>query len=66
MAVMVPVEPGGTLAAVQLTGEEFGHVQATPPEFTTATEKKVALAGSGSEKVAVLQLLGPVLVITCV
>ena len=66
MAVIVPVEPGGTLVAVQLTGEELGHVQVTPPVFATTTETKVALVGSGSEKVAVLQLLGPVLVIVCV
>jgi hypothetical protein len=66
MAVIVPVEPGGTLGLVQLIGEEFGHVQVTPPAFATATETNAALAGNGSEKVAVLQLLGPVLVITCV
>ena len=59
-AVMVPVEPGGTLGFVQFTGAEFGQVHVPPPEVTTATETNVVLAGIAvSLKVAVLQLLGP-------
>src|SRR5579872_2286258 len=61
-AVIVPVEPGGTLGLVQATGDAFGQVHVPPPAVTTATETNVKFAGSGSLKVAVLQLLGPLLV----
>ncbi len=60
------MEPGGTLGLVQATGEEFGQVQVPPPEVATATDTNVVFKGKGSLKVAVLQLLGPELVITCV
>lgn len=65
-AVMVAVEPGGTLGLVQETGEAFGQVQAPPPVVTAATDTKVVFAGVASLNVAVLQLLGPLLVTTCV
>jgi len=61
-AVIVPVDPGGTLGLVQATGDAFGQVHVPPPAVTTATETNVKFAGSGSLKVAVLQLLGPLLV----
>ena len=66
MAVIVPVEPGSTLGLVHATGAEFGQVQVPPPLFTTAAETNVVLAGVASLNVAVLQLLGPELVTTCV
>jgi hypothetical protein len=66
LAVIVPVEPGGTLELVHATGAEFGHVHVPPPAFTTATDTNVVLVGVGSLNVAVLQLLGPELVTTCV
>ena len=66
MAVIVAVEPGGTLELVHDTGAEFGHVHVPPPAFTTATDTNVVLAGVASLNVAVLQLLGPELVTTCV
>ena len=65
-AVMVPVEPGGTLGLVQATGEALGQVHVPPPVVTTATETKVVLLGNGSLNVPVLQLLGPELVMTWV
>jgi hypothetical protein len=64
--VIVPVEPGGTLALVQATGEAFGQLQVAPPAFTTAAETNVVFAGRASLNVPVLQLLGPLLVMTCV
>ena len=66
LAVMVPVEPGGTLGFVQAMGDAFGQVHVPPPAVTTATDTKVVFAGNASLKVAVLQLLGPKLVMTCV
>jgi hypothetical protein len=66
LAVMVAVEPGGTLALVQFTGEAFGQVQVPPPLFTTAADTNVVFAGRSSLNVPVLQLLGPELVMTCV
>jgi hypothetical protein len=66
MAVTVADEPGGTVEALQATGAVFGQLQAAPPEFTTPTDTNVVLAGVASLKVPVEQLLGPVLVITCV
>lgn len=65
-AVIVPVELGGTLGLVHATGAASGHVHVTPPLFTTATETNVVFAGVASLNVPVLQLLGPVLVTTCV
>jgi hypothetical protein len=65
-AVIVPVEPGGTLGFVQLTGPVFGQVHVPPPVVTAATETNVVFAGVGSVKVAVLQLLGPELYTVCV
>jgi len=59
MAVIVPVEPGGTLGLLQLTGAEFGQVHVPPPTVTADTDTKVVLSGVGSVNVAVLQLLGP-------
>jgi hypothetical protein len=59
IAVIVPVEPGGTLGLVQLIGAEFGQVHVPPPVVTTATDTNVVFVGVGSVKVAVLQLLGP-------
>ena len=60
------VAPGATVALLQATGEALGQVQVPPPLFTTASETKVVFAGKASLNVAVLQLLGPELVITCV
>lgn len=51
---------------VQAMGEAFGQAHAPPPVVTTETEPKAVFAGSASLKVAVLQLLGPVLVTICV
>ena len=62
----MPVESGGTLGFVQDIGAVFGHVHVPPPAVTTATETKVVFVGVGSVTVAVLQLLGPLLVTTCV
>ena len=59
MAVMVAVEPGGTLELVQLTGAAFGQVHVPPPVVTTAAETNVVFAGVSSVSVAALQLLGP-------
>lgn len=64
--VTVPVEPGGTLGLVQETGALFGQVQVPPPVVTTAADTKLVFAGVGSVSVAVEQLLGPLLVTTCV
>lgn len=47
-------------------GALFGHVHVPPPEVTTATETNVVFVGVGSVKLAVLQLLGPLFVTTCV
>jgi hypothetical protein len=66
LAVMVPVEPGGTLGLVQAMGEAFGQVHVPPPVVTTATETNVVFTGNNSLNVPVLQLLGPEFVITCV
>lgn len=63
---MVPVEPGGTLGSVQEIGATFGQVQVPPPVVTTETDTNVVFEGVASVKLAVLQLLGPVLVITWV
>src|SRR5450432_4312508 len=66
LAVMVPVEPGGTLGFVQAIGEAFGQVHVPPPVVTTPTETNVVFAGRASLNVPALQLLGPELVMTCV
>ena len=58
-AVIVPVEPGGTLGFEQLTGPVTRQVQVPPPVVTAATDTNVVFAGVGSVNVAVLQLLGP-------
>ena len=58
-AVIVPIEPGGTLGFVQLIGPTFGQVHVPPPVVTTATETNDVFVGVGSDNVAVLQLLGP-------
>src|SRR5271169_1499880 len=58
-AVIVPVEPGGTLGFEQLTGPVARQVQVPPPEVTAPTEKNAVFAGVSSVSVAVLQLLGP-------
>jgi len=58
-AVIVPVEPGGTLGLLQVTGAELGQVHVPPPAVTTDTDTNVVLSGFGSVSVAVLQLLGP-------
>jgi hypothetical protein len=63
---MVATDPGGTLGLLQATGAEFGQVQLPPPVVTAATETNVVFKGVGSVKVAVLQLLGPPLVMVCV
>ena len=65
-AVIVPTDPGGTLAFVQATGAVLGQVHVPPPVVTTATDVNVVFVGVDSVKVDVLQLLGPLLVITCV
>src|ERR1051326_7051780 len=59
-AVMVAVDPGGTLGLVQAIGEAFGQVHVPPPVVTTATETNVVLPGRASLNVPALQLLGPV------
>ena len=46
LAVIVPVEPGGTLGLVQAIGEAFGQVHVPPPAVTTATDTNVVFAGS--------------------
>src|SRR5271157_860743 len=66
IAVIVPVEPGGTVGLVHATGAEGGHVHVTPPLFTTATDTNAVFPGVASLNVPVLQLLGPELVTTCV
>src|ERR1700722_1378822 len=58
-AVIVAVDPGGTLGLVHATGAAFGQVQVPPPVVTTATEVKVVLLGFASLNFAVTQLLGP-------
>jgi hypothetical protein len=63
---MVPVEAGETLGLVQAMGAAFGQAQAPPPAVTTDTDTNVVFNGVASVKVAVLQLLGPVLVTTWV
>jgi hypothetical protein len=62
LAVIVAVDPGGTLGLLQATGCEFGHAHVPPPVVTTATDTKAVFAGVASFSVAVLQLLGPELV----
>ena len=64
--ISLAVEPGGTLALVQATGDAFGQVQVPPPAFTTAADTKVVFVGSASLNIPVLQLLGPALVMTWV
>ena len=64
MAVIVPVEPGGTLGLVQATGEALGQVHVPPPAFTTATDTNVVFAGNASLNFPVLQMLGPLLLTT--
>jgi len=66
LAVIVAVEPGGTLGFVQAIGEAFGQVHVPPPVVTTATETNVVFTGNASLNVPALQLLGPALVMTWV
>ena len=63
---MVATDPGGTLGFEQEIGAELGQVQVPPPVVITATDPKVVFAGVASRNVAVLQLLGPLLVMVCV
>jgi hypothetical protein len=65
-AVIVAVDPGGTLGFVHATGVAFGQVQVPPPVVTTATEVNAVLLGFASLNFAVTQLLGPLLVTVCV
>jgi len=65
-AVIVTVDPGGTLGFVQATGPVLGQVHVPLPVVTAPTEEKVVLAGVASLNVAVEQLLGPWLVTVCV
>lgn len=65
-AVIVAVEPGGTLGFVQDTGAKGGHVHVPPPVVTTETETKVVLVGVPSENVDEPQFEGPLLVIVWV
>jgi hypothetical protein len=58
-AVIVTVDPGGTLGFVQATGPTFGQVHVPPPVVTAATEVKVVALGLASLNFAVVQLLGP-------
>lgn len=64
--VTVPVDPGGTLGFEHETGAAFGQVHVPPPVVTTAADTKLVFAGVGSVSVADEQLLGPLLVTTCV
>jgi hypothetical protein len=64
--VIVAVEPGATVVLLHATGAEFGQLHVPPPVLATATETNVVFAGVASEKVPVLQLLGPELVMVCV
>ena len=64
--MIVPVDPGATVVLVQAMGAALGQVQVPPFAFTTVAETNVVLAGVASLRVAVLQLLGPELVTTCV
>jgi len=66
IAVTVALEPGRTLALLQATGAVAEQDHVAPPELTTATDTKVEAFGVASVSVAVLQLLGPELVMTCV
>ena len=65
-AVIVATDPGGTLGFVHEIGAALGQVHVPPPVVTAATETKVVLAGVASVNVAVVQLLGPPLLIVCV
>ena len=57
------VEPGATLGFEQLMDPVVVQVH---PDGIGVRLEKVVLLGNGSEKVAVPQLLGPLLVTTCV
>jgi hypothetical protein len=59
----VLVEPGATLGFVQLMPPVVVHVH---PEGTELSDTNVVPVGIASVKVAVLQLLGPLLVTTCI
>ena len=59
VAVMVAVEPGGTLGFVQATGPALGQVHVPPPLVTTESDTHVVFTGVAWLNVAVLQLLGP-------
>src|SRR5229473_3419245 len=59
----VLVEPGATLGLEQLMDPVVVHVH---PAGTGLSETNVVLAGKASVKVALAQLLGPLLVTTCV
>ena len=65
-AVMVATDPGGTLGFVHEIGAAFGQVHVPPPVVTAAIDTKVVLAGVASLNVAVLQLLGPPLLMVWV
>lgn len=58
-AVIVAMEPGGTLGFVQATGPALGQVHVPPPVVTTDTDTNVVFAGVASLNAAVPQLLGP-------
>lgn len=58
-AVIVTVEPGGTLGLVHATGVALGQVHVPPPVVTAATDVNVVLVGVASLNFAVTQLLGP-------
>jgi hypothetical protein len=58
----VLIEPGATLGLVQPEAKEVQVHPGGGPLY----ELKVVLAGMASLKATVLQLLGPVLVTTCV
>lgn len=64
--MMVPTDPGGTLGLEHDAGPVALQVQVPPPVVTADADTNVVLAGVGSVSVAVVQLLGPLLVTTCV
>jgi hypothetical protein len=61
--VKVPDEPGATLGLVQLIDPAVVHVH---PAGTGLSDTNVVFTGNASVKVALVQLLGPPLVTTCV
>src|SRR5260370_26357555 len=61
--VKVLDEPGATLGLVQLIDPSVVHVH---PAGTGLSDTNVVFTGNASVKVALVQLLGPLLVTTCV